>query len=105
MFEKGDPRINRNGRPRGSRNKLQATMELLAQKGWHPVEELWKLYKKTPSDKLKKEILVALLPYCEGKIKDRDAGSLTSPEESKQAAEETLKMLKELESQTHKKKE
>src|SRR5579872_6606568 len=67
-FTKGDPNINRSGRPVGITPKLKKCRELLSEKGFNPIEELLKLYSdETVSKKEKITILTELLTYCESK--------------------------------------
>ncbi len=103
MFTKGDPRINRKGRPLGPEKALARVLQVLEETQFHPVRELIKLYKDTPDDKLKKQILVILLEYMEGKKKaTEDVDAPTTPDTSKQNAEAAHKLLDELESESQK---
>lgn len=105
-FEKGDSRINRKGRPVGSglikaaEEKAKADGNLPAAEVWR---ELWRLYRASTDEKIKKDILIEMLPYCTPKFKAKDAPTSKSPEESKQKAQEAMDLLKALEEDANKK--
>lgn len=109
MFQKGDPRINRKGRPLGPDKAFQKVVDLLEDIQFHPAKELVRMYRITRDEKIKAQILFKLLAYVEGKKADqKDPHSPKkpeSPEESRKNAEKQAELLKQLEADAQKKPE
>ena len=101
-FVKGHA-VNPGGRPKGSMNKRthpQIKERLLGKWKTHPADKLVELanFVATSDPKLAAEIWTNLLKYFEPTKKPvESAPEKTSPEESKEAAEETFRLLQELE--------
>ena len=95
--------INPGGRPKGSLGRKthpQVKERLLGKWHTHPVDKLVELanFVKMSDPKLSAEIWTNLLKYFEPTKKPvESAPEKTTPEESKEAAEETFRLLEELE--------
>lgn len=101
-FEKGDPRINRKGRPLKPENRLARILQVLEDVQFHPAKELIVLYRQTKNEKLKRQILLDLIKYMEGEKKPiADLGAPTTVEDSKKKAETTHELLKKLEAEAN----
>lgn len=79
MFKKGDPKPPTSGRKKGGRNKkrLPKVSEFLAEIGLNPLAELIDMLEETDPDKvvgqkLRADIWMELLSYCEAKPKHID---------------------------------
>ena len=102
LFKKGST-LNPGGRPKGSMNRRTHPMikeRLLGKWKTHPADKLVELanFVATSDPKLAAEIWTNLLKYFEPTKKPvESAPEKTTPEESKEAAEETFRLLQELE--------
>lgn len=101
-FKPGQPSANPMGRPKGSvSKKFQVKERLLAKHHIHPVDRLVKIAQDLElNGKYSEaaEIWTNLLKYFEPTKKPVEvAPEKTTPEESAEAAEETFKLLQELE--------
>lgn len=108
-FAKGDPNINRKGRPLSPEKAFQRVVDLLEEIQFHPAKELVRMYRTTRDEKIKKDILFKLLSFVEGKKADEKSPTAPkkpeSPEESKKNAEKQAELLKQLEADAQKKAE
>lgn len=103
-FKKGDVNINRKGRPLTPEHKLERVLQVLEDVAFHPAKELVSLYRTTQNDNLKKQILVILLDYTEGKKKTvEDTEAPQTIDTSKKNAEKAHELLQQLEDETQKK--
>lgn len=102
QFKPGQPSPNPMGRPKGSTSKkLQVKERLLGKWQTHPVDRLVKIanhLEEVGAYEKAAEIWENLLKYFEPTKKPVEvAPEKTTPEESAEAAEETFKLLQELE--------
>lgn len=105
LFEKGDPKIHREGRPKGiaPKRRIGSVKETLEKSGKNPIKAMWALYETTANGRLKKEILAYLIEKCEQDKKKNLESQVMELDTIEEAAkpetplEETKDLVEELE--------